>query len=111
MRFTKMHGLGNDYVYVDCFRQPPPRDPAALSAKSATDISASAPTASFSSAHRNAPTPACACSMPTAAKAKCAATASAALPNMFTITASRKTTNYGRNWPRRFDAGLDGHWR
>src|SRR5438270_11773884 len=31
MRFTKMHGLGNDYVYVDCFRQPPPRDPAALS--------------------------------------------------------------------------------
>src|SRR5205823_6029761 len=30
MRFTKMHGLGNDYVYVDCFREPPPRDPAAL---------------------------------------------------------------------------------
>jgi diaminopimelate epimerase len=20
MEFTKMHGLGNDYVYVDCFR-------------------------------------------------------------------------------------------
>jgi diaminopimelate epimerase len=31
MRFTKMHGIGNDYVYVDCVRQPPPRDPAALS--------------------------------------------------------------------------------
>jgi diaminopimelate epimerase len=31
MRFTKMHGLGNDYVYVDCFRQPPPRDAAVLS--------------------------------------------------------------------------------
>jgi diaminopimelate epimerase len=31
MRFTKMHGLGNDYIYVDCFRQPPPRDAAALS--------------------------------------------------------------------------------
>jgi diaminopimelate epimerase len=31
MRFTKMHGAGNDYVYVDCVRQPPPRDPAALS--------------------------------------------------------------------------------
>jgi diaminopimelate epimerase len=31
MRFTKMHGCGNDYVYVDCFRQPPPRDPAGLS--------------------------------------------------------------------------------
>src|SRR5947209_7133647 len=31
MRFTKMHGLGNDYVYVDCSRKPPPRDPAGLS--------------------------------------------------------------------------------
>jgi diaminopimelate epimerase len=31
MRFTKMHGLGNDYLYVDCIRQAPPRDPAALS--------------------------------------------------------------------------------
>ncbi len=31
MRFTKMHGAGNDYVYVDCFSQPPPRDPAGLS--------------------------------------------------------------------------------
>src|SRR5947209_14128344 len=31
MRFTKMHGAGNDYVYVDCLHQPPPRDPAAVS--------------------------------------------------------------------------------
>jgi diaminopimelate epimerase len=31
MRFTKMHGAGNDYVYVDCFAEPFPRDPAALS--------------------------------------------------------------------------------
>jgi len=31
VNFTKMHGLGNDYVYVDCFDQPPPRDAAALS--------------------------------------------------------------------------------
>lgn len=28
--FTKLHGLGNDYVYVDCFAHPMPRDPAAL---------------------------------------------------------------------------------
>jgi diaminopimelate epimerase len=27
MRFTKMHGIGNDYVYVDCVRNPPPADP------------------------------------------------------------------------------------
>ena len=31
MRFTKMHGLGNDYIYVDCFHEKPPRDGAALS--------------------------------------------------------------------------------
>jgi diaminopimelate epimerase len=31
MRFTKMHGCGNDYIYVDCVNAPPPKDPAALS--------------------------------------------------------------------------------
>lgn len=31
MRFTKMHGAGNDYIYVDCFRQPMPHDPPGLS--------------------------------------------------------------------------------
>jgi diaminopimelate epimerase len=31
MRFTKMQGCGNDYIYVDCFRQPMPHDPAGLS--------------------------------------------------------------------------------
>jgi len=30
MHFTKMHGIGNDYVYVDCFQEPFPADPAAL---------------------------------------------------------------------------------
>src|SRR5436305_6710813 len=30
MRFTKMHGIGNDYVYVDCVRARPPADPAVL---------------------------------------------------------------------------------
>jgi diaminopimelate epimerase len=33
MRFTKMHGIGNDYVYVNCFAEPIPADPAALSVK------------------------------------------------------------------------------
>jgi diaminopimelate epimerase len=31
MRFTKMHGIGNDYVYVDCMRDAPPANPGALS--------------------------------------------------------------------------------
>jgi diaminopimelate epimerase len=30
MRFTKMHGIGNDYVYLDCFREPVPDDPPEL---------------------------------------------------------------------------------
>jgi diaminopimelate epimerase len=30
MRFTKMHGAGNDYVYVNCFEETPPADLAAL---------------------------------------------------------------------------------
>src|SRR6266436_3036022 len=33
MHFTKMQGCGNDYVYVDCFAQKPPSNPAALSVK------------------------------------------------------------------------------
>ena len=31
MRFTKMHGIGNDYIYLDCVRNPVPSDSAALS--------------------------------------------------------------------------------
>ena len=30
MRFTKMHGLGNDYVYIDAWRDGMPADPSAL---------------------------------------------------------------------------------
>jgi diaminopimelate epimerase len=30
MRFIKMHGIGNDYVYVDCFHESMPADPSAL---------------------------------------------------------------------------------
>src|SRR5690349_12181892 len=32
MKFTKMHGIGNDYVYVSTFDQPAPADPARLAA-------------------------------------------------------------------------------
>lgn len=33
MRFTKMQGAGNDYIYLDCFTQKMPANPAALSQK------------------------------------------------------------------------------
>jgi diaminopimelate epimerase len=36
MRFTKMQGAGNDYIYVDCVRQPAPKNLAAL-AKAISD--------------------------------------------------------------------------
>lgn len=36
MQFTKMHGAGNDYIYVDCFRQTPPADVPAF-ARAASD--------------------------------------------------------------------------
>jgi diaminopimelate epimerase len=33
MRFTKMQGAGNDYIYVDCFREPMPPQPEILARK------------------------------------------------------------------------------
>ncbi|MCS7304216.1 MAG: diaminopimelate epimerase [Thermoguttaceae bacterium] len=30
MRFTKMHGAGNDYIFVNCFQEPMPENPAEL---------------------------------------------------------------------------------
>lgn len=30
MKFTKMHGAGNDYVYIDCFAQDAPEEPSQL---------------------------------------------------------------------------------
>ena len=33
MKFTKMHGTGNDYVYVNCFDQPVPDQPERLAVK------------------------------------------------------------------------------
>jgi diaminopimelate epimerase len=33
MRFTKMHGAGNDYIYVDCFAQEAPERPSELAVR------------------------------------------------------------------------------
>lgn len=35
MKFVKMHGLGNDYVYVDCFHQTAPENPNDLAVRMA----------------------------------------------------------------------------
>ena len=33
VEFVKMQGLGNDYVYIDCFAEPTPAEPAALATR------------------------------------------------------------------------------
>ncbi len=33
LSFTKMHGCGNHYIYINCFEEPVPEDPAALSVR------------------------------------------------------------------------------
>jgi diaminopimelate epimerase len=33
MKFTKMHGTGNDYIYIDCFKEGRIADPAALATR------------------------------------------------------------------------------
>ena len=33
LKFTKMHGCGNDYIFFDCFAQPAPEQPEELSAR------------------------------------------------------------------------------
>ncbi len=43
MKFTKMHGIGNDYIYVNGFAETV-ADPAAWPARFRTGISASGPT-------------------------------------------------------------------
>jgi len=33
IEFTKCHGAGNDYLFIDCLDNPPPPDPAGLSVR------------------------------------------------------------------------------
>ncbi len=40
MKFTKMHGIGNDYVYVNCFKETV-ANPSEVANSSATAISES----------------------------------------------------------------------
>jgi diaminopimelate epimerase len=46
MKFTKMHGLGNDYVYINCFEENI-EDRPAMQKKFPTATSASVQTASY----------------------------------------------------------------
>ena len=86
MEFSKMHGCGNDYVYVNCMEKEVP-NPGAVSeyvshrrfgigSDGLILIMPSDPIRQISG---------CVCLMPMLPKAKCAAMASAAWQNMFMI--------------------------
>ena len=88
MHFTKMHGSGNDYIYVDCFHNPVPNDPAGLSRViSDRHFGVGADGLILICPSDKADAAACACSTPTAARLRCAATASVVLPSTSMITA------------------------
>ena len=42
LHFTKMHGCGNDYIYINCFEETV-EDPAALAVRSVSIMSRVAP--------------------------------------------------------------------
>ena len=73
MKFTKMQGIGNDYVYVNCFEEHV-EDPARV-AELVSERH-------FGIARLKWLTAACGCSMKMEARAACAETASAASENM-----------------------------
>ena len=94
MRFTKMHGSGNDYVYVDCFRETLAGDLPKLGRRHQRPaLRRRRRRADPDLPVRARPTPGCACSTPTAARRRCAATASAASPSTSTTTASPARTD------------------
>ena len=105
VRMTKMHGIGNDYVYVDCFapagRRIPPRWRARVSpAPHRHRLRRPDPDLPV----RRSPTAAWRCTTPTAAAARCAATASAASPSTSTTTACARQPDAHRDRRRREDA-------
>lgn len=83
MKFTKMHGCGNDYVYVNCFERRLQILPKQQN-RSATAILVLAPTVLFSSVHRIKQISAWLCIIWMALRARCAEMVFAVSQNMST---------------------------
>ena len=88
MRFTKMHGAGNDYVYVNAFEERLPEDLPRLAIAVSDRHKGIGSDGLILIRPSPSPTRGCRCSMPTAAKPRCAATACAAWRNTSMTTAS-----------------------
>lgn len=86
MRFTKMEGLGNDYIYLNGL-EGLPEDLPALARRMSDRHFGVGGDGIICICPRTGPTSECGCSTPTAQKGRCAATASAAWANTSTIRA------------------------
>ena len=96
MKFTKMHGAGNDYIYVDCFAQPAPRNVGQLArAMSDRHFGVGGDGLILICPVEGADAEMRMFNADGSYSAKCAATASAASPSMSTTTASRGATCCG----------------
>ena len=84
MKFTKMHGLGNDYIYVNCFLEelPNPSEVAKKVSDRHFGIGSDGLVLIMPSI---LPISVCVCLIRTARKRKCVATPYAVLANMFMI--------------------------
>ena len=83
IEFTKMHGAGNDYIYVNTLRYPID-NPEELSVEWSRYHTGIVPTDWFLSALQTRPTLKCVYSMPTAPKLACAETPAVASANIYT---------------------------
>ena len=77
IHFTKMHGIGNDYIYIDCFKEKV-EDPAYLAKIMSPRRTSVGSDGVYLYARQIQRTLKCVCLTLTAARAKCAATAYAA---------------------------------
>lgn len=83
MRFTKMEGCGNDYIYINGFEEEVKYPDMLAVAMSERHFGVGADGLVFDSAFGKWQTSVCGCSIWTVPKGKCAATLSAASANMF----------------------------
>lgn len=87
LKFTKMHGCGNDYIYFNCF-ETPVEHPEALAVRISDRHFGVGGDGIVLICPSDKADAKCGCSTSTAVKGRCAETPSAASENICTITVS-----------------------